>query len=216
MTEHHFTCTRGEEIANATSHFIGLIAALVATPALFHAAVVRGAAFVIGVTVFIASILLLYLGSAVYHAWPRNRIKHLLRVIDHSAIFLLIAGTYTPFALGPLRGSAGWTVLLIVWAVAIVGVWLKIRHGAMYLPRVSIALYLGMGWLALFFARPFVMVVPIATTLWVIAGGIVYTAGILFFVRDHRRYSHFVWHLFVLAGTCCHFCAVLSYAQTNS
>lgn len=211
--DHSWTQTRGEEIANWTSHAAGLVAAVIGTPLLVMTATKHGARFVIGVSIFAATVLLLYLGSAAYHAWPRNRFKHALRVVDHSAIFLLIAGTYTPFALGPLRGTAGWTILVLVWLLAAMGIVLKAVRGPAHRPGFSIALYLAMGWLAVFVLRPLAAAVPLATIIWMCAGGLIYTGGVIFFLRDHRRYWHFVWHLFVLGGTCCHYCALLSYAR---
>ncbi|PYK08932.1 MAG: hemolysin D, partial [Verrucomicrobia bacterium] len=128
---------------------------------------------------------------------------------DHSAIFLLIAGTYTPLALGPLRNAGGVTVLGIVWALAVLGVLMKTIRGASRHPKLALFLYLAMGWSALIFIRPFLFAVPLSVLLWLLAGGIAYTTGVLFYVRKRARYSHFVWHLFVLAGTGCHFAAVL-------
>lgn len=205
--------SRGEEIANGVSHGAGLLAAVIGGPVLLEAAAEGGSkAFVIGTTIFVATMMLLYFGSAIYHLWPRTRFKGALQVIDHSAIFLLIAGTYTPFTLGPLGGPWGWTILALVWALAFFGVMLKTLRGAEHRPRLAVGLYLGMGWLVLIVIRPLAIAVPLSTLLWLIAGGVVYTAGVIFFVRDHKRYHHFVWHLFVLGGTACHYCALLSYA----
>jgi hemolysin III len=204
----------GEDIANSLSHAGGLLAAALGTPLLLEAAWMRGSlAFFIGSAVFAATVLLLYLGSTVYHVWPRTRFKCVLQVIDHSAIFLLIAGTYTPFALGPLQGPWRWGVLVVIWGFALFGVAMKARKGVRHRPRLAIGLYLAMGWLVLFVIRPLAVAVPTETLLWLAAGGVVYTAGVVFFVNDHKRYCHFIWHLFVLGGTCCHYLAVLSYAS---
>jgi len=209
----HWRQSLGEEIANGPSHGAGLLAAAIGTPFLLKAAAERGSqAFTAGTWIFSATTLLLYLGSAVYHVWPRTRFKGALQVIDHSAIFLLIAGTYTPFALGPLRGPWGSTILVVVWTLAILGILLKTVKGAAHRPRLAVSLYLAMGWLVLAVIRPLAVAVPRSTLLWLTAGGLVYTAGAIFFVNDHKRYCHFVWHLFVLGGTCCHYFAVLSYA----
>jgi hemolysin III len=156
--------------------------------------------------------LLLYLGSTLYHAWPQTRVKSILQVLDHSAIFLLIAGTYTPLALGPLRDAGGLTILGTVWALAILGVLMKATRGASRHRTLALFLYLGMGWLALIFIRPLAVAIPLSALLWLLAGGIAYTTGVLFYVRNGVRYTHFVWHLFVLAGTGCHFAAVLTCA----
>src|SRR4051812_12271117 len=204
--------SRGEEIANSVSHAVGLIAALAATPLLVLGAARRGGALaIVGASIFAGSAVVLYGASTLYHALPRNRAKRLFRVIDHSAIFLLIAGTYTPFALGALRGRAGWTLFGVVWALAVLGITLKSVAGIRY-PWLSTTLYLGMGWLALIAIRPLWVHVPVAGWLWLIAGGLAYTAGIAFYAAERLRYGHFVWHLFVLLGTVCHFFAVLWYA----
>ena len=205
-----------EEVANSISHGFGLLAALIGAPVLLVAAWERGSPyFMAGAIVYAATILLLYLGSTLYHAWPQTPFKCFLQVVDHSAIFLLIAGTYTPLALGPLRGPWGWTVLVVVWALAICGIILKATKGVLHRPRLSLCLYLGMGWLVLLVVRPLAMAVPLSTMVWLSAGGVAYTAGIIFFVREHVRYNHFVWHLFVLGGTLCHYAAVLAYATAT-
>jgi len=203
----------GEEIANGASHGIGLLAAAIGTPILLETAWLRGSmSFLIGTAIFAATVVLLYLGSSVYHAWPRSRIKAALQLIDHSAIFFLIAGTYTPFALGPLRGTLGFILLAVVWTLAVLGVLMKTMKGVAHRPRFAVALYLAMGWLVLLVIRPLAAAVPSSTLAWMVAGGVVYTAGVVFFLNDHKRYCHFVWHLFVLGGTSCHYFAVLTYA----
>ncbi|MFQ5549634.1 MAG: hemolysin III family protein [Gemmatimonadales bacterium] len=202
----------GEEIANSVSHGVGLLAALVAAPILIVAAVRRGgAAGIVGASVFAFTIGLLYLTSVLYHALPANRAKRVFQVLDHGAIFLLIAGTYTPFTLGVLRGAWGWTLFGLVWSVALAGVLLKSISGIRY-PKFSLGLYLAMGWLILIAVKPLWVLMPAAGLLWLVAGGIAYTVGVVFFAAVRVRYSHFVWHLFVLAGTACHFVAVLRYA----
>lgn len=204
-------CPSSEELANTISHGVGLIAALFGAPILLLAARQTGSGgFFIGTIVFSATMLTLYLTSTLYHAWPPTRAKYALQVVDHSAIFLLIAGTYTPLTLGPLRGFCGSTFLGIVWAVAVFGVIMKAARGASRHPKVAMSLYLGMGWSALIIIRPMILKVPPSALLWLVAGGIAYTAGLLFFVNQRLRYAHFVWHLFVLAGTSCHFLAVLA------
>ena len=199
----------GEELANSISHGVGLVAALIGAPILMFAAWRGGDRFFfIGTAVFTAAMLLVYLGSTLYHAWPRGTAKSVFQVIDHSAIFLLIAGTYTPFTLGPLRGAWGWTILALVWAIAIFGVILKIVHGAERRKKLSMALYLGMGWLILIAFRPLILHVPLPSLAWLVAGGIAYTGGVFFYLSKGSRYTHFVWHLFVLLGSACHFLAV--------
>lgn len=205
-----WTQSLGEEIANSISHGVGLAAALVASPFLVVAAARQeNPAFLAGTIIFVATMWLLYLSSTLYHAWPQTRLKCVLQIIDHSAIFLLIAGTYSPFMLGPMRGAWGWTIFALVWLLAIFGVVMKMRSGIKW-KRLSLTLYLGMGWLVLLALRPFVQTVPPEAVFWLFAGGVAYTGGVIFFVNERVRYNHFVWHLFVLAGTSCHFCAVYS------
>lgn len=202
----------GEEIANAVSHGVGLVAALTATPFLLAQASRRGGTVaVVGAGVFAASMALLYLGSTLYHSLPHGTAKRVFRVIEHSAIYVLIAGTYTPFTLGALRGPWGWTVLGVVWGLAVVGV-LQEAIGRLRRPVLGMALYLGMGWLVIVAIRPMWLHMPAAGLLWLLAGGIAYTAGVAFYASKRLRYGHFVWHLFVLAGTTCHFVAVWRYA----
>ena len=204
----------GEELANSISHGIGLCAALIGAPILLLEARRSSPGFFLGAVIFAVTLSMLYLGSTLYHAWPQTRGKSVLRTLDHSAIFLLIAGTYTPFTLGPLRGLWGSAILAVVWALAIFGVILKATRGASRHPKLGMTLYLGTGWLALIAVRPMMLAIPPAALFWLVAGGVAYTTGVLFFVNQRLRYSHFIWHLFVLAGSSCHFLAVLSCCGT--
>ena len=202
----------GEEIANTVSHGAGLVAALVSVPFLCGSAARRGGSTAaIGAGVFGATVVLLYLASTLYHALPGRRTKRVFRVIDHSAIFLLIAGTYTPFTLGVLRGAWGWTLLALIWGMAIFGVVLKAVSGTKC-RRLSMCLYLAMGWLVLIAVRPVLASVPVSGLVWIAAGGVAYTSGVAFFAAERMRYNHCIWHLFVLAGSVCHVFAVLWYA----
>jgi len=202
----------GEEIANSVSHGIGLLAALVAFPILVTSALNRGdLAGPVGVTVFATTMVLLYLASMLFHALPPNRAKRVFQILDHSAIYLLIAGTYTPFTLGVLRGAWGWTLFGLVWGLAVVGAVFKSLGGVRY-TTFSTWVYLAMGWLVLIAIEPVWTLVPKWGLFWLVAGGIAYTAGTVFFMAERIRYFHFVWHLFVVLGTACHFIAVLWYA----
>jgi|SRR5690348_4243536 len=205
--------SREEEIANSISHGVALAAALAGTPFLVIHALRHGdAAFVAGTCVFSATMIVLYLSSTLYHAITIGKAKQLFKVIEHSAIFLLIAGTYTPFTLGVLKGAWGWSLLIVIWCLAIAGIMLKIFVKANH-PVFSTALYLAMGWLALIASDPLFTKVPPPGLLALFAGGLAYTAGVVFFVTDSRlRYGHLVWHLFVIAGTTCHYFAVLWYS----
>lgn len=199
----------GEAIANSVTHGLGLLASLVALPILIVAASKRGAIEITGAAIFGASLVILYGASTVYHSFAHSRARRLLRLIDHSAIYLLIAGSYTPFALGPLRGRFGNILLVGVWAMAITGVVLKSRRG-FGKPWLSTALYIGMGWISVLAIRPLITHVGAAGVWWLVAGGLCYTGGVVFYATDHKvRYGHAVWHLFVLAGSTCHFFAVL-------
>jgi len=204
--------TLGEEIANSVSHGLGLALAIAATPVLVIAAMRAGSAWnMVGVSVFASSMMLLYLASTFYHALPSNKAKQVFRVLDHGAIFLLIAGTYTPFTLGVMRGPWGWTLFGLVWALALFGLTTKAVIGAHH-RWLSVPLYLAMGWLALIAAPQILMRVPLSGLIWLLAGGISYTAGVAFFAAHRLRYSHLMWHIFVIAGTVCHFFAVLWYS----
>ena len=210
-TARHRPQTLGEEIANSVSHGVGFLAAVGTLPVLVISARNQGAAAVVGAAIFGASVALLYLASTLYHAIGSERAKRVFRVLDHAAIYLLIAGTYTPFTLGVLRGAWGWTLFGLTWGLALIGILLKSVRGIRY-PRLSTAVYLAMGWLVVIAAKPVVSNVPMSGLFWLVAGGVAYTAGVGFYAANRMRYAHFIWHLFVLAGTACHVVAVLRYA----
>ena len=204
--------TRGEQLANSLSHGVGFMCAVAATPILIIGAVNQGgAANVVGSSIFGATLVLLYLASTSYHSVPAGRLKERLHRIDHAAIYLLIAGTYTPFTLGVLGGAWGWTLFGIVWGAAAVGVCDKLIAGVRH-PRLSTALYLIMGWAVLIAVRPLVLNMPPQGLGWLVAGGLAYSAGVGFYIARRLPYNHFIWHLFVLAGSTCHFFSVLWYA----
>ncbi len=201
----------GEEIANSISHGIGFLGAVAVTPILIVGAIPKGNLAVVGVSIFGGTMMLLYLSSTLYHAFTHIKTKKVFNIFDHGAIFLLIAGTYTPFTLGVLRGVWGWTLLVVVWVLAILGVVLKSTAGATS-GKLSTTLYLAMGWLAVFAIKPFWLNMPAAGLVWLLAGGLMYSLGVVFFVAERIRYHHFIWHLFVMGGTACHVVAVLKYA----
>ena len=203
----------GEELANSLTHGLGVLIALVFGPMLVVAALATGDVWrITAATIYATTLLLLYTSSMLYHALRPPRAKAVFQRIDHAAIYLLIAGTYTPFTLITLRGPWGWTLFGIVWGLAIIGVALKGTFGAR-LSGLSTAVYLAMGWLIVIALRPLVMHVATRGILWLVAGGLLYTGGVIFYVRDERyRYSHALWHLCVLAGSIAHFCAILWYA----
>jgi hemolysin III len=205
--------TLSEEVANAISHGLGFLLAVASLPILVVFALRHGSATsVVGAVVFSVTMMLLYLVSAVYHALPHGRWKRWFLRLDHAAIFLFIAGSYTPFVLGPLRGPWGWTLFGLVWSIAAVGVVAKVLNRLRH-PWWSTALYVGMGWMALIAVGPLFDRLPLDGLMLVVAGGVAYTVGAAFFLLDHRvRYAHFVWHLFVMAGSTLHFLAALWHA----
>ncbi len=205
--------SRGEERANSISHGIALLAILFGTPFLIINALQQGeAGLVIGTIVFSLTAIVLYLSSTVYHGLAHGKIKRIFRTIEHSAIFLLIAGTYTPFTLGILKGAWGWLLFGLIWSLAIVGVALKIFQRISH-PVISTTLYLVMGWLIIIAADPLLAKMPLAGLLWLLAGGLSYTVGVVFFATDSQlRFGHLIWHLFVMAGTTCHYFAIFWYA----
>jgi hemolysin III len=202
--------TLGEEIANAISHGIGFLLAAASLPVLVAFAAQRGSGVnVVAVSVFSASMMLLYFISTLYHALPAGRAKHWFNRLDHAAIYVFIAGSYTPFALGVMRGSWGWAMFGVVWALAAVGVAAKLLDRLKH-PLWSTGLYVAMGWVALVAIVPLTERVSTAGLAWLLAGGAAYTAGAVVFLFDSRlRYVHSLWHLFVLGGSTCHFFAVL-------
>jgi hemolysin III len=206
--------TLGEEIANAASHGAGLLLAVAALPILVWQAAQRGsAADVAAAAVFAGSAILLYLISTLYHALPAGRAKVWLNRLDHAAIYVFIAGSYTPFTLGVLNGAWGWTLFGIVWGVAAFGVTVKLLNRLKH-PLLSTGLYVAMGWVAVVASVPLLARMPAAGLAWLVAGGLSYTLGAVVFLLDNRvRYAHFVWHLFVLGGSVCHFFAALWYAR---
>jgi hemolysin III len=203
----------GEELANALTHGLGLLASLVGLPVLVLAAATRGErTAVIGASVFGATLVALYASSTLYHATRHPTRKQLFRLVDHAAIYLLIAGTYTPFTLGVLRGRWGWVLFGVVWTLAALGVLFKLLFGSGRYSRLSTALYLGMGWVAIFVIKPLIAALPAAGLLLLVGGGLCYTAGVVFYVDKRRSWTHPVWHLFVMGGSVCHYFAVLWYA----
>ena len=208
--EHGYT--RGEEIANTLSAGASLLVFVGVSPFLMVAASSSERPLALASTgVFLVSMLGLYLSSTIYHALAPCRTKRIVRMLDHSAIFVLIAGTYTPFALGPLAANGGFVLAIIEWTMALLGIVFKWAGGIQY-RRLSNLIYLCMGWLGIFWIRPFLESVGWSGFLLVLAGGIAYTVGIIFYAAKHRSYAHLVWHLFVFAGSLCHTVAIWRYA----
>jgi hemolysin III len=200
----------GDILANAITHGIGAALA-VAGGIYLIAASTRGTVWqVVSCSIFAATLVLVYLCSTLYHSLVRTRARHVFQVLDHAAIYLLIAGTYTPFTLVSLRGPVGWTLFGVVWGLAAAGVIFKSFAVGRY--QVASALvYLFQGWFVVVAARPLVQAIGWHGIMWLGAGGLAYTLGIVFFALDSRRYFHAAWHLFVLAGSAAHYFAILFY-----
>lgn len=197
-----------EELANALTHGVGAVAAVAGATVLIVLAALRGDGWQLGgAIVFGVSLLLLYLASTLYHAVPHPVAKRRLKVFDHCAIFLLIAGTYTPFTLVGLRGAWGWSLFGSVWALAAAGIVFKLFFTGRF-RALSTAIYVAMGWVALVAIEPMLQRLSAGTLAWLLAGGVAYTAGTAFYHSRRLPYAHAVWHLFVLAGSTCHFAAV--------
>ena len=203
-----------EEIANTLTHGVGLGLAVAGWCVLLVFASLEGSVWsIVGCGIYGATLVMLYAASTFYHSVTSPRWKPTLRLCDHMCIFLLIAGTYTPFLLTTLRGPWGWTLLALVWTCAIAGILFKL-YAAGRFRSVSAAPYLGMGWLVVLAAKPLLQLMPVGGLLWLLGGGLFYSAGTIFYRRDHNRYYHAVWHIFVLLGSVCHFCAVFFYATS--
>jgi hemolysin III len=201
----------GEELAHSITHGAGLLAAVTGlVVVVILAAATRDPWRIAACSVYASTLVLLYAASTLYHALSATRARHVFRVLDHSAIFLLIAGTYTPFALILLRGPWGWALLGIVWSLALAGIAAKAVFGARW-PVLSTALYICMGWTVVIAVKPLVEHVPPGGIAWLAAGGLAYTGGVVFYAWTRLRYGHAIWHLFVLAGSVCHYIAVVLY-----
>lgn len=207
----HRTQSLREELANSVSHGAALLAAIAAVPFLMIAASRPGNANFIGTVIFSSTMVLLYFTSTLYHALPVGRSKTLFLKLDHGAIYFFIAGSYTPFALGATDGSRSWVMLGLVWSLALAGATLKVIN-RLSTPWLSTGLYLLMGWLVLVAAIPIVERVSLPVFNLLLAGGLAYSVGVIFFALDSKlRYAHTIWHGFVAAGTACHFFAVIGY-----
>jgi hemolysin III len=202
---------RGERL-NSYSHLLGVVAATGGLAALVALAGRQGDAWkLVGFSVYGATLVLLYLVSTLYHS-ARGRAKHVLQKLDHHAIYLLIAGTYTPFTLVTLRGPWGWSLFGIVWGLAVLGMVVDSLYSRNARRILPVMIYVLMGWIALVALGPLIEVLPRSGLLWLVGGGLFYTVGIVFYALDARvRYAHGIWHLFVLAGSLCHYLAILLY-----
>jgi hemolysin III len=201
--------TLGEEIANSITHGIGAALSVAGLVAMVVAARHRPAWQIAACAIYGASLVLLYASSTLYHALANNRAKRVFKILDHSSIYLLIAGTYTPVTLITLRGPWGWTLFGVVWGLCVCGVVFK----SLWIGRLKVAstvVYVLMGWCAVLAIRPLLAALPWAGFMWLLAGGLCYTAGVAFYVSS-RRFAHFIWHIFVVAGSFCQYWAVFRY-----
>jgi len=204
-----------EENANRLTHGLGVGLSVVGLVLMVIRAARLGDAWqVVSTTIFSATLLLLYSASTLYHSFQAEHRKALLQKFDHAAIFLLIAGSYTPFVLVTLRGPWGWTLFGVVWALAVMGVILKFWFAGRY-RLASTLLYLGMGWLVLFALKPLMVALPAGGLHLLVAGGLCYTGGAVFYLWRRLPYHHAIWHLFVLGGSACHWLAVYRYVAAG-
>ncbi len=204
--------TKSEEIANSITHGLFLIAALIAMPLLVAKSIRTENNLIITATsIFAVTVILVYFISTLYHTMPRNKTKETLRIVDHGAIYLLIAGTYTPFALNVIKGNWGWILFATEWLIAIIGMVLLYYTGLKH-RRLSLLFYLIMGWLILIAIKPLWISLPTWGLILVFLGGMSYTLGVSFYRISHLNFRHFIWHLFVILGTTCHIIAVYLYA----
>ena len=207
----YHSSTRREEYANVLTHGLGAILSLVALYLMVrYAAREHEAKLIVGVSVFGGSLLLLYLMSTLYHIFQDPALKHVFRILDHSSIYLLIAGSYTPFTLVFLDGALGKGFLILIWSLALCGVIFKVFF-VKHFNLVSTGLYVGMGWLAIFAMKPLIEAAPTGAIVWLAAGGLLYTLGVIFYLWRRLPYNHAIWHLFVMGGSFSHFCAVYWY-----
>ncbi|MGB7434318.1 MAG: hemolysin III family protein [Candidatus Acidiferrum sp.] len=198
-----------EELANTITHGIGLLLSITGFVVLLVLAILHGgASHIIACSIYGVTLISLYAASTLYHAAVSPGLKHALKIFDHSAIYLLIAGTYTPFLLVYLRGAWGWSLFGVIWGLAFGGVVFKLWF-VDHFPHVSTAIYVAMGWLVIIAAKPVLAHVPVPTLIWLIAGGLLYSFGVVFYAWRRLPYSHVIWHVFVMGGSACHYVAVL-------
>jgi hemolysin III len=200
-----------EEIANSFTHGIGFILSLAGLAVLIFLAWTKGGrAHIIGCSIYGATLVLVYAASTLYHGVRNPRIKHFFRLFDHAAIYLVIAGTYTPFTLISLRGFWGWTLLVLVWSLALFGIAFKLAFVNRY-KGVSMALYLIIGWMAIIAAKPIISSIPLGCLALIMGGAAAYMMGLVFYAWERLPFSHTIWHVFVIVGSVCHYCAVVFY-----
>jgi hemolysin III len=200
-----------EEIANSFTHGIGLILSLAGLAILIFLAWTKGGkAHIISCSIYGATLVLVYAASTLYHGVQDPRVKQIFKLFDHAAIYLVIAGTYTPFTLISLRGFWGWTLLVLVWSLSLFGIAFKLAFVNRY-RWVSMGLYLIIGWLAIIAAKPIITSIPQDCLYLIAGGGVAYMTGLIFYAWERLPFSHTIWHVFVIVGSVCHYCAILFY-----
>ncbi len=203
--------TRGEEIANSITHGIGAALSIAGLATMVVLAVIYGDVWkIVSVSIYGSTLIMLYLASTFYHSFQKPEIKRFFKILDHAAIYFLIAGTYTPFALVSLRGGWGWSLFGVIWGLAITGIILKVIFIQKF-KKLSLVLYILMGWICVIAIKQMLIAVPIAGMIWLFIGGLFYTVGVVFYTNKKIPYSHAIWHLFVLAGSICHYFSILFY-----
>lgn len=205
--------TLKEEIANSLTHGVGILFSVVAIALLVTFSVLNGSAMhVVTSSIFGGSFLLLYTFSTLYHAFQHEQVKRLLRTFDHISIYILIAGTYTPFLLLGIQGALGWVFFGLIWLLAVLGIVFKVSFQYRF-PKASLIFYLAMGWLAVFIVKPLINSLDVTVLFLLLGGGVSYTLGTIFYVQKKMMYAHAIWHLFVLGGTIVHFIAMMFLLQ---
>ncbi|MDD3804007.1 MAG: hemolysin III family protein [bacterium] len=198
-----------EEIFNAITHGLGVILSVAGLViAVVLAARIKNGYAIVSSAIYGSTLILLYVSSTLYHSFREGKVKNLFKVFDHSSIYILIAGTYTPFTLLPLRGGWGWTIFGIIWGLAILGILFKVFFVHRF-NFVSTVIYLLMGWFIIIAAKPLFSAIPFAASVFLVAGGLCYTLGAVFYIFDRKFFFHIIWHLFVLAGSILHFFSVI-------
>lgn len=212
---HHSQYSASEELANALTHGIAAAAALGAGAVLITLSALWGDVWKLsGAIVYVATLFVMYLASTVYHSIPQPKLKARFKVLDHCAIYLLIAGTYTPFMLVGLRGPWGWSLLTVIWSLAAAGIAFKLFFTGRF-KLISTLIYIAMGWLIVVAIKPMMNSLSTFTLQWLLAGGLFYTLGTVFYMAKKIPYSHSIWHGFVIAGSACHFVAVMSHVAVR-
>lgn len=202
--------SKTEEKLNVLSHGIGLLLSVIALILLVLKAITKSSIEVVSVTVFGVSLIVLYAASTFYHYFQNPKIRAKLNILDHAAIYVLIAGTYTPFCLITLKGFIGWTIFGITWGIALIGIILKLFFTGRF-DKISTVAYIGMGWIIIFVIKPLINNLPIEGLYWLMAGGVFYTVGAIIYSIEKIKYNHAIFHVFVLLGSFTHFMAVYYY-----